>query len=376
MGLTRESTYDSFSIGASAMKALAIKIRLLSLATMQKRTRIEDVARHAAVSTATVSRALSEPHRVRPATLAKVQLAVQQLGYVPDAAGRALASGRTRTVGCVIPTLDHAIFASSTHAMQTALAAAGYQLLVASHEYNPVMEFTLVQALQERGVDALVLVGGEHHAPLWRAVADWGKPALLTWACDPRLPSVGFDNEAIAALATRHLLDLGHRRIAMITGHTVSNDRARARVAGFLATLAAAGVAKGRVAEQALTLAGGRLGLTALLQSKKPPTAIVCGNDLLAAGALLQAQRMGLKVPGDLSICGIDNHDLAAETNPSLTTVSLPTRQLGQIAAAQILAALDGKPIAQRSLLPFELKVRGTTGSVASKGQLGMPGAH
>ena len=330
---------------------------------MQNRVRLEDVALNAGVSTATVSRALSLPDRVRPETLERVRRAVQKLGYVPDAAGRALASGRTKTVGCVIPTLDHAIFASSTHAMQTTLAAAGFQLLVASHEYNPDTELDLVQSLQQRGVDALVLVGAEHHKNLWKVVQDWRKPTLLTWACDARLPSVGFDNQAIAALGAQHLLDLGHRDIGIISGHTAHNDRARARIEGFRAALAQAGcrLGKDQISEQALKISGGRLGLIQLLKAKKRPTAILCGNDLLAAGALLEAQRQGLKVPEDLSICGIDNHDLAAETIPGITTISLPTRDLGQIAAKQILAAIDGTPIAQQSLLPFHLLVRGTT---------------
>ena len=336
---------------------------------MLNRIRIEDVARIAGVSTATVSRALSRPDRVRQETRELVQRTVKKLGYVPDAAGRALASGRTRTVGCLIPTLDHAIFARSTHALQNALAQAGYQLLVASHNYDPVQEMTLVQALQQRGVDALVLVGAEHHKLLWKSLAEWRNPVLLTWACDPRLPSVGFDNHAIAALATNHLLELGHRRIGMISGNTEHNDRARARLAGLRDTLAAAGLKLPREAlsEQALSLSGGRLGLIDLLKARRPPTAIVCGNDLLATGALLEAQRQGLNVPRDLSICGIDNLELAAEMNPGLTTVSLPTSDLGRVAAAQVLAALDGKPIALQSLLPFELLVRGTTAAPRAK---------
>ncbi len=330
---------------------------------MHKRVRLEDVAHLAGVSTATVSRALSLPHRVQPTTLEQVQRAIQKLGYVPDAAGRALASGRTKTVGCVIPTLDHAIFASSTHAMQTTLAAAGFHLLVASHEYDPVNELALVQSLQQRGVDALVVVGTEHHKNFWKVVQEWGRPSLLTWSCDARLPSVGFDNQAIARLGTRHLLDLGHRELAMVSGHTLHNDRARDRVAGFRAALEEAGlrIDKGQVSMQALKISGGRIGLTELLRAKNRPTAILCGNDLLAIGVLLEAQRRGIRVPEDLSICGIDNHDLAAEITPGVTTISLPTRELGQIAAMQILAAIDGAPIAQQSLLPFGLLVRGTT---------------
>jgi LacI family transcriptional regulator len=330
---------------------------------MSRPVRIEDVARQAGVSTATVSRALSQPHRVRAATLELVRKSVEKLGYVPDAAGRALASGRTRTVGCVIPTLDHAIFASSTHAMQTALAKAGYQLLVASHEYNVGVELELVRALQQRGVDALVLVGAEHHSQLWKTVKEWRNPTLLTWACDPRLPSIGFDNHAIAVMAVKHLLSLGHRRIGMISGDPEHNDRARARIEGLRAALFDAGCVfpKDYLSIQPLKMSGGRLGLIELLKSKKPPTAIVCGNDLLATGAQLQAQRQGLVIPRDLSICGIDNHDLGEQMNPGLTTISLPTQELGQITAMQVLAALADEPIAQQSLLSFELLVRGST---------------
>ena len=334
---------------------------------MQKTIRIEDVANVAGVSTATVSRALSQPHRVRDSTRQLVQQAVKQLGYVPDATGRALASGRTRTVGCLIPTLDHAIFARSTQALQTTLAQAGYQLLVASHNYDLAYEIVLAQALQQRGVDAMVLVGARHDPALWKSQLAWQRPTMLTWACDPRLPSVGFDNHAIGVLAANHLLGLGHRRIGMISGHTLHNDRAHARLNGVRETLSAAGV-KVRdqmFSQQDLNISGGRLGLLDLFKSLDPPTAVICGNDLLATGALLQAQRQGLIVPKDISICGIDNHELAGEMNPGLTTVSLPANDLGRIAATQVLAALAGEPIAQQSLLPFNLVERGTTAAPA-----------
>lgn len=281
---------------------------------------------------------------------------------MPDAAGRALASGVTRTVGCLIPTLDHAIFARSTHSLQTTLARSGYQLLVASHNYDPSQELALAQALQQRGVDAMVLVGAQHHPELWKSLEKWQHPALLTWACDPRLPSIGFDNHAIGVMATQHLLDKGHRRIGMISGYVENNDRAFARLVGVRDTLQAAGLEldEKAVSQQDLKISGGRLGLIALLEAKPRLTAIVCGNDLLAAGALLQAQRQGLVVPQDISICGIDNHEMAAEMNPGLTTVGLPAEDLGRIAATQVLAALAGEPIARQSLLPFALIERGT----------------
>ncbi len=330
---------------------------------MSARITIEEVARRAGVSTATVSRVLSKPEVVRSSTREKVMAAVRQLDYQPDAAARALASGRTHTVGCVVPTLDHAIFARSTQAMQTALAQAGYQLLVASHEYDPGREFEVVRALQQRGVDALVLVGADHAPRLWTALKTWGKPALLTWSCDPRLPSLGFDNEGAGRLATRHLLDLGHRRIGVISGFTSHNDRARSRIEGVRQALAQAGLKlrADLLTEQPFNLEGGRLGLRQLMSAKEPPTAIFCGNDLLAVGAMLEAQRMKLEVPAQLSICGIDNLEIAAAINPGLTTVSLPTQDLGRMAGHHILAAIAGEGMATQSLLPVELIVRGST---------------
>ena len=318
----------------------------------------------AGVSTATVSRVLSRPEVVRNQTREQVMAAIAKLDYQPDAAARALASGRTHTVGCVIPTLDHAIFARSTQAMQTTLAQAGYQLLVASHEYDPSTEFELVRALQQRGVDALVLVGTDHAPRLWKALSAWRKPTLLTWSCDPRLPSLGFDNEGAAQMATSHLLELGHRYIGVISGFTAHNDRAHSRIAGVRKSLTQAGLSlpANFVTEQAFNLEGGRLGLRQLMRLRRKPTAIFCGNDLLAVGAMLEAERMGLNVPVDLSICGIDNLEISEAINPGLTTVSLPTQDLGRIAAQYMLSAISGEIIAAKSLLPFELVVRGSTG--------------
>jgi LacI family transcriptional regulator len=305
---------------------------------------------------------------VRSHTQEQVMAAVRQLDYQPVAAARALASGRTHTVGCVIPTLDHAIFARSTQAMQTTLAQAGYQLLVASHEYDPGTELELVRALQQRGVDALVLVGTDHAPRLWEALSVWRKPTLLTWSCDPRLPSLGFDNAGAARMATEHLLGLGHRDIAVISGFSAHNDRARSRIEGVRQALTQHKLTlqPSLITEQAFNLEGGRLGLRKLMSARQPPTAIFCGNDLLAVGALLEAQRMHLKVPEQLSICGIDNLEIAEAINPGLTTVSLPTQDLGRIAAQYMLSAISGEVIAAQSLLPFELVVRGSTAVLSS----------
>ena len=139
--------------------------------TAKKNAKLSDVARAAKVSTATVSRALMLPHKVRPRTLERVQEAVRSLGYVAHGAARALASRRTHTIGAVVPTLDNAIFANTTHALQKTFDAAGYTLLLACHEFDAAVEVRLTRALVERGIDGLVLLGTSHDPQLYALIA-------------------------------------------------------------------------------------------------------------------------------------------------------------------------------------------------------------
>lgn len=330
---------------------------------MNTKVRIGDVARRAGVSTATVSRALSRPDLVRPGTRERVAAAAAALGYVPDGAARALALGRTRTVGIIVPTLDHAIFARATQALQHALAEGGFQLLVATHEYSPVVEVSAARAFLERGVDALVLVGTDNSPQLAELLAAERTPVLVTWSFDTRHPSIGFDNRAAGRIAAQHLIDLGHRDLGVISGLMRHNDRARGRVEGVRDALAAAGLAlpESRISEQPFSLAAGRAGLRALLDLAPAPTGIVCGNDLLACGALIEARALGRDVPGELSVVGCDNLELAQHMDPALSTVHLPTTELGRRAGRALLDALAGGRLPKRIELPIELVVRGTT---------------
>ncbi len=325
---------------------------------------LEDVARLAAVSTATVSRALSHPDLLQPDTLERVRSAIARLNYVPGGAARALASGKTLTIGAVVPTLDHAIFARAIQAMQTELAANGYQLLVAASDYVPTLEAAAVRAMLARGVDALMVVGADHLDETWSLLTTSSVPVVLSWSFDARLPSIGFDNRAAGRLLAEHLLALGHRRFGMISGHLRANDRARMRVEGVRAALAERGLelTPSQIIETSFTLAGGRAGLVELMGRAQSPTAVICGNDLLAAGALLEAQASGLGVPEALSIVGIDNLEIAAHLMPPLTTVHLPTTELGRAVADHLLARLKGEARPARLELPIELVVRRSAG--------------
>ncbi|NKE16729.1 substrate-binding domain-containing protein [Neoroseomonas oryzicola] len=327
---------------------------------MKRRTRprLADIAAAAGVSLATASRTLSQPSIVSPETRDRVRAAVARLGgAAPGAGARAVGDAG---VAAVVPTLDNAIFSRCLQAMQVTLAEAGRHLLVASSDFHPDTEAAVIRGLLARGVDGLVLVGAQRPADSWTLLEGAGVPVVLTWCGDPRFDAVVVDNHAAGRLAADHLLDLGHTRLGVVCGATRFNDRQRGRLAGVREALAARGLdlPEWRVSEQDFTLAGGRSGCSALLSLAEPPTAIVCGIDQLAVGCLIEAQSRGLAVPGDLSVVGIDNLEMAAHLSPPLTTVHVPTARIGAAAAQRVLDRLAGRDATQLTELPIELVIR------------------
>ena len=321
----------------------------------QAAPRLDDVARAAGVSTATVSRCLNAPGRVRPETRRRVEAAIARLGYTPHFGGRALASNRTDTVGVVIPTMENAIFARGVQAMEETLAEAGVTLLIASSGYDPARERRQVAALLGRGVDGLILIGAARPAETYAALARRGAPCVLAWTrrADAPCPAIGFDNREAARAMAAHVLAQGHRDIAMVAGVTRWNDRAADRVAGVRDALAAAGLAlpAARVVEAPYTLEAGADAFAALMRADPAVTAVLCGNDVLAAGALAAARRLGLAVPERVSVTGFDDIDLAEVVSPGLTTVHVPHKRMGAAAARALLALRDGRaPIAPEML--------------------------
>lgn len=326
---------------------------------------LEDVARRAGVHKATASRALSVPGKISPATVARVRAAMRELGYVANGVARALSTRRTRTVGSILPTLNNAIYAVSTVSLERRLERSDYVLIVACHEFNPAAETRALEAMLDRGVDGLVLVGQEHSRATLARLRASGVPHVFTWsAAVGRRPTVGFDNREAGRLVARHLLELGHRRIAMVAGLISGNDRARERLAGVRDALEQAGMRlpDDRVTQRPYTLEGGAEGLTQLMQSPNPPTALICGNDVQALGALRAARVMRIPVPGALSITGFDDMPMARVVSPELTTVHLPMEEVGWN-AGELLLGMMGEavgPVARD--LPITLVARESSG--------------
>jgi LacI family transcriptional regulator len=328
---------------------------------------LADVAKAAGVSTATVSRVVNRPESVRAALRERVAAHIESLGYVADGAARALASRRSRTVGAVIPTLANAIFAEGMDAFEARLGEAGHSLVLAQSGYDAAREAGQVRNLLERGVDAMLLIGSARAADVYDMLESRAVPFVETWTyhnADTRTrPCVGFDNRRAAYRATKHLIDLGHRELAMIAGIRAGNDRATERAEGFIATLDEHGIALApdRLIEAPYDIAAGRRAMGTLLALPSPPSAVVCGNDVLALGALFECQRNGVAVPGEISITGFDDLPLARHLLPALTTMHVPSSEMGRAAADYLLKRLAGETPVAATDLDVELIVRGTT---------------
>ncbi len=331
--------------------------------------RLADVARSAGVSIATASRALSffEPGQVSDETRERVRQAAVMLGYVPHGAARALATRQTRTIGAVFPPVDNPVFASGTHALAQELAAAGYTLLLASHDYDLQSELAATRALIERGADALVLVGLVHLPETYAALARSGLPYEFTWSLDAsgQHHCVGLSHRSASIGATQHLLDLGHSEIAVIAGQTKNNDRALERLSGVRDALSARGLRlpAARVIEAPFSIAEGRRALAQLLEQAPGFTAVVAGNDLLAIGAAVECRSRGITVPAEMSLVGFDDIDLADALDIGLTTVHVPSAQIGREAGRRLLRRLRGESVARELEVEAPLVLRDSTAS-------------
>ena len=327
---------------------------------------LQDVADLAAVSTATVSRCLNNSGHVTEKTRLKVQQAIQTLGYSPNFGAQALAAKRTNTIGAIIPTMENAIFARGIQAFQETLAENGITLIIASCSYRPELEEEQIRSLVARGADALLLIGQSRPAATYQFLARRNIPYVLAWAHkkDSQHCYIGFDNQAAAQTITRQVLELGHRTLGVIVGLTRNNDRARDRITGIEHAIADYGAqtAPLQVIEAEYTFQEGAKALDQLLANPTPPTAVICGNDVLAVGAVKRAKQLGLAVPEDLSITGFADIEVSELIDPELTTVHVPHREMGIAAAKSLIAMLKTQTPVESHLLETRIVNRQSLG--------------
>lgn len=317
---------------------------------------LDDVAKEAGVSPATVSRALNAPEKVSKAKLDKITSAVDRLGYTPNFAARFMAAKRTYTIGAIIPTMDNAIFARGIQAFQEQLRSKGYTLLVSSSSYDPEVEAEQIRALVNRGADGILLIGYWRDNGVYEYLQQRQIPTLLAWAyaANNAMPAIGFDNRASMYKLCDQVLAMGHKDVAVISGVVEGNDRAANRLKGILERLQVEGFDMDTipVIETPYDIDNGANAFAELMKRDVRPTVVMCGNDVLAVGAIQKAQELGLNVPGDISITGFDDIELARIVTPKLTTVHVPHAEMGRRAADELVRMVEtGEPGR-----PFELQ--------------------
>jgi LacI family transcriptional regulator len=302
------------------------------------------VAQAAGVSPSTVSRILNGTAVVSALKKQAVDDAIARLGFVPNPMARGLAGGRTLSIGVVTQAIDSPFYGAALRGVEDELDPAGYSPLFVSGHWNAVAEARCIEVLRSRRVDGIIVLTGRLTDAALKATARQ-LPVVATGRTlkAPGLFSLAFDNLEGGRLATRHLLDLGHQRIAFIAGtddHPDANDRHR----GYRQALQEAGIAY----DPALVVPGeyhevsGVLAVDRLLESRQRFTAIFAANDQMACGAALGLHRRSLRVPDDVSLVGFDDLPTSVYALPPLSTVHQPAYELGRLAATAMLQLLGG----------------------------------
>ena len=341
------------------------KTNTRSVARETRAVGIRAVAERAGVSTATVSRFLNTPNAVSPELRGRIAAIIEELGYIPDASARALSVRRTKTIGAIIPTVDNAMFARGLQALQSYLASQDYLLLLSTNEYDLDIELKQARNLVSRGIDGLILRGDRHHDELRKLLASQEIPFVNVGVYEPEkpYPSIGVDNAEAGRAITRHLVGLGHRKIGMVAAMQRNNDRAQARLRGVLEVLDEASIPPPPewIVQVNYKLDEARAAARYLLSLENRPTAVVCGNDVIAYGVLLEADKLGVPVPEEVSVVGFDDLEWSRHLRPSLTTIHMPTDEIWRRAGEYLVQTLAGIPAIKHHEVDFSLIVREST---------------
>jgi len=340
---------------------------------------VKHVAALAGVSSATVSRALSSPERLRPETLKRVEDAIARLDYMPLESARALRSGRTRTVGIIAPTLMNELYAKAVDTLERQLETLDYTVLLTCHRDNAETELQCAKTLLGRGVEALAMIGSQHHPDLFPLIRKQNVPYVLMWTTaynGDRHPTVGYDNRLAMRRLTAHLVGLGHREFAVLPGPLAIHRLSAQRLEGVKDVLLEAGIGlrQDRVLPTPYDVSAVRKATRECMSREDRPTALMCNNDFIAAAAIAECRAIGLSVPGDVSVTGFGDWQMAELISPTLTTVRSNAALIGELSANILIAQIDGTADHQtlRSEFEAELIIRESTAKPPSRARTGV----
>jgi LacI family transcriptional regulator/LacI family repressor for deo operon, udp, cdd, tsx, nupC, and nupG len=339
-------------------------------------TTIKDIARKLGVSHSTVSRAMHGSTLISPETVERIQQAAQEMGYQPSAAARSLKTNRTRVLGVIVSSIDDPFFSEILSGIEECAQEEGYSLFIASSQHDPMRERKIVQTMMEQRTDGVIICSSSFSAEQGHQLMAYGFPVVVLnnqTADDSFHFSIYHDDVDGSQQITKHLIDLGHRKIAYL-GNSRSGRTTQDRLTGFRDAMREAGIA---IPDTYIyEVAGGeaQLGNEAMGYFKnleEMPTAIFCFNDILAMGVLRACSQAGIRVPEQISVAGFDNIIYSAFTNPTLTTFDQPKYFLGMEAAKLLLDLLHyevGKfPLTQTvKVLKGSLLVRNSTAAPAA----------
>ncbi|WP_158782234.1 DNA-binding transcriptional regulator CytR [Pantoea sp. BAV 3049] len=328
-------------------------------------TTMKDVAIKAGVSTATVSRALTNPEKVSAVTRQKVEDAVIAVGYSPHSMARNAKRNESRTILVIVPDICDPFFSEMIRGIEVVAADQGYLVLIGDCAHQNRQEQSFLNLMMTRQIDGMVLLGSQ--VPFETGLEEQRNlpPMVMAneFAPELELPTVHIDNLTAAFEAVNHLLKLGHSRIACIAGpHDM--PLCQYRLQGYIQALRRNGIALDPhyIVRGDFTFDAGARAMKQLMALPTPPDALFCHSDIMALGAMSQAKNMGLRIPQDLSLIGFDDIELSRYSDPQLTTVAQPRFNIGREAMNLLLEQLQGRPVNSGSrLLDFELKIRGST---------------
>jgi DNA-binding LacI/PurR family transcriptional regulator len=309
------------------------------------RVSIKDIARAADVSHSTVSRALSDSSLVNAETKARIQRLAEEMGYSPDAQARSLVMGRTNTIGLVVTSITDPFIGEIVESIENTALDHGYSVILSSSRSEPDREIAAVEMLHSKRVDGVIVTSSRVGALYQGHLQRLGVPVVLlnshSAESGPYTFSIAVDDLHGACLATNHLIQLGHRRIAYIEG-PANHSNSLERLAGYRQTLLQAGltVRPGLVVPGTGRTDGGEQALSQIMDLNRPPSAAFCYNDMTAIGLIRAARLAGLSIPEDLAVVGFDDIPFASFVSPSLTTIAQPKAEMGKQAMDMLLTLI------------------------------------
>lgn len=331
-----------------------------------KKATLVDVAERANVSAITVSRVINQPDKVSEELRRRVQQAIDALGYIPNQSASSLASARSGVIGVSIPSLSNVVFNDVLSGIYDVAGASGYKVLLVDTHYSPLEEERMVRTLLSQSPEAMIITGGEQTDACQRMLRNARVPVvqMMELLAEPLDMNVGFSHRQAGYAMAEQITAAGYQRVGFIGARM--DQRVQQRMAGFRRALeerdlfdSALVVTTPRPSSIAL---GGEMFRSLMASTQGALDAVFCCNDDLALGALFESQRMNIKVPDELGLCGFNDFEASTFVNPSLTSVYTPRYDMGVQATTMIVNVLKGEPQSEKVVdIGFEVRMRGST---------------